>query len=88
MKKHAELQEKLDTDGKMTDIKKFEDNDHWVEIDLDLCIGVGECVKACPVDVYALVDGKVIADNIGSCTDCAACQGVCPTNAILRHSAW
>jgi len=42
----------------------------------------------CPVEVYELVDGKVIAENIGECTDCMACQDVCPTNAILRHSAW
>jgi len=88
LRKHSELQGKLGAEESMTDIKKYEDNDHWVEINLDLCIGVGECVKACPVDVYGLVDGKVIADNIGACTDCGACQGVCPTSAILHHSAW
>jgi len=73
---------------KMTQIKKWEDSDHWVKIDLDLCVGAGECVNVCPVNVYELVDGKVKADNIGTCTDCGACQGVCPTNAILKHSTW
>ncbi len=72
----------------MVDIKKWEDNDHWVEIDLDLCVGVAECVDVCPAEVYELVDGKVVANNIGQCTDCMACQDVCPTNAILDHSAW
>jgi len=72
----------------MTDIKKWESEGHWVEVDLDLCIGAGECVRVCPIDVYELVDGKVIAENIGACTDCAACQDVCPTSAILNHSAW
>lgn len=72
----------------MTKIKKWENEGHWVEVDLDLCIGAGECVQVCPVEVYELVDGKVIAENIGACTDCSACQDVCPTNAILRHSAW
>jgi NAD-dependent dihydropyrimidine dehydrogenase PreA subunit len=72
----------------MTDIKKWEDNDIWVEIDLDLCIGAEECINVCPEEVYDLVDGKVIADNIGACTECMACQDVCPTGAILRHSAW
>ena len=72
----------------MTNVKKWEDNDMWVEIDLDLCIGAEECINVCPVEVYELVDGKVIAENIGECTECMACEGVCPTGAILRHSAW
>jgi NAD-dependent dihydropyrimidine dehydrogenase PreA subunit len=72
----------------LVNIKKWEKEDHWVEIDLDLCIGAEECIKSCPVDVYELVDGKVIAENIAECIDCGACDGVCPTNAILKHSAW
>ena len=47
----------------MTDIKKWEEEDHWVEIDLDKCIGAAECIDVCPAEVYELVDGKVIADN-------------------------
>ncbi|MFW9987058.1 MAG: ferredoxin family protein [Candidatus Odinarchaeota archaeon] len=72
----------------MVNIKKWEEEEHWVEIDLDLCVGAAECVNVCPVEVYTLIDGKVIADNIGECTDCLACLDVCPTNAILNHSAW
>jgi len=72
----------------LTNLKKWEDNEHWVEVDLDLCIGAADCVDVCPVEVYKLVDGKVVADNIGECTDCMACQDICPTNAILNHSAW
>ncbi|NVM35060.1 MAG: ferredoxin family protein [Candidatus Lokiarchaeota archaeon] len=72
----------------MANIKKWEDIEHWVEIDLDLCIGAEECINVCPTDVYKLIDGKVIADNISECTDCMACQDVCPTNAILDHSSW
>ena len=29
---------------------RFEDGDLWVEIDLDLCTGSGECVDVCPED--------------------------------------
>ncbi|MBY9008031.1 MAG: ferredoxin family protein [Candidatus Lokiarchaeota archaeon] len=72
----------------MTNIKKWEDNDHWVEIDLDLCIGAGDCIEVCPVDVYDFLNNKVDAENIGECTDCMACQDVCPNDAILKHSAW
>jgi len=72
----------------MPNIKKWEGNDHWVEIDLERCVGIGEYVEVCPVDVYELVDGKVNAENIAESTDCMACQDICPTSAILKHSAW
>lgn len=72
----------------MTNVKKWEENDHWVEIDLDLCVGSAECVDICPTEVFELVDGKVIAENISECIDCMACEGICPTHAILNHSSW
>lgn len=72
----------------MVNIKKWEQEEHWVEIDLDLCVGAAECVNVCPVEVYEIIVGKVVAENIGECTDCMACLDVCPTNAILDHSAW
>ena len=55
---------------------------------MDLCIGAGDCIEVCPVDIFDFVNNKVDADNIGECTDCMACQGVCPNDAILKHSAW
>ena len=72
----------------MVNIKRWEDGGHWVEVDLDLCEGLGVCVEICPVEVYELIDGKVIANNIKECTDCMACLDVCPTDAIINHSAW
>lgn len=72
----------------MSDIKRYESGDLWVEIDLDLCVAAGECVEVCPVEVYAIADGKVNADQIAECTECGLCEGVCPTDAILKHSAW
>ena len=72
----------------MVNIKKWEEEDHWVEIDLDMCVGAADCVNVCPVEVYELRDGKVVAENIGECTDCMACLDVCPPNAILNHSSW
>ncbi len=72
----------------MASIKKWESEDHWVEIDLDKCVGAADCIEVCPAEVFELVNGKVIAENIGACTDCRACEGICPTNAIINHSAW
>ena len=72
----------------MSKIKKWEEEDHWVEIDLDLCKASNECVNICPMGVYEIIDGVVDASNIGECIECGACKDVCPTKAILRHWAW
>ena len=69
----------------MVNVKRWVEKTHWVEIDLDLCKGVGTCSTVCPVEVYEVIDGKVTAENIGECIQCGACQGVCPHNAILHH---
>ncbi len=72
----------------MADVKRWEAGDSWVEIDMDLCTGIGECVDSCPMDVYRVVDGRVVAEDIGECNECAMCDGACPNGAILRHFAW
>jgi len=72
----------------MSKVKKWEEADHWVEIDLDLCTGIGNCSDVCPVGVYEVIDKKVKADNIDECIRCGACQGICPNNAILHHWAY
>ena len=72
----------------MADIKKWEDVDQWVEIDLDQCVGAAECEEVCPADVYEVVGGQVKADNIGDCIECGACEDICPNGAILSHWAW
>ena len=72
----------------MVNLKKWEDGDKWVEVDLDRCMGAARCVSNCPVEVYSLVNGKVVAEDITECIQCLACQDACPTNAILKHFAW
>ena len=72
----------------MASVKKWEDKEHWVEVDLDLCVGAAECVDICPVEVYEIIDGKVNAENIADCIQCGACQDTCPYNAILNHFVW
>jgi NAD-dependent dihydropyrimidine dehydrogenase PreA subunit len=79
---------KLGIITKMPNIKKWEVNGHWVEINLDLCVGSGECVDVCPAQVYDIIDGKVDAEDIAECIECGACQDACPYNAILNHSTW
>ena len=72
----------------MSNIKKWEESDNSVEIDLDLCTASGECTNVCPAEVYEIIDGKVKAENIGECIGCGACKDACPNNAILNHGAW
>ena len=72
----------------MPNIKKWEETDHWVEINIDLCIGAGECINICPMSVYEIINGKLVANNIIECIECGACRDVCPNKAILRHWAW
>jgi len=69
-------------------MKRWEENEHWVEINLDLCKASGECVAICPVEVYEIIDGKVNAENIIDCIECGACQDTCPYGAIVKHWAW
>jgi NAD-dependent dihydropyrimidine dehydrogenase PreA subunit len=72
----------------MPNVRKWQENGIWVEIDLDLCNGAGKCTDVCPVGVYEIADRKVNADSIGECAECGSCEGECPNNAILSHSAW
>ena len=72
----------------MPNVKRWEENEHWVEINLDLCKASGECVNVCPVEVYDIINGKVNADNIFGCIECGACQDTCPYDAIVKHWAW
>ena len=72
----------------MSDIKRWEEADHWVEVDSALCRGISRCIDVCPMGVYSLVDKKVVAENIGECIACGACRDVCPNGAIVSHWAY
>jgi NAD-dependent dihydropyrimidine dehydrogenase PreA subunit len=67
---------------------RSDDNDVTIRIDHDKCSGAEECVEVCPAGVYELGDdGKAVAENVGECIECGACEGVCPEDAIW-HSVW
>lgn len=53
-----------------------------VTVDKDKCVGDGECVDVCPVDVYELNDGKADPVNEEECLGCESCVEVCEQNAI------
>jgi NAD-dependent dihydropyrimidine dehydrogenase PreA subunit len=55
---------------------------YLVKIDTDKCVGDGNCVDVCPVQVYELRDNKAVAVNPDECLGCESCVEVCETGAI------
>jgi nitroreductase/Pyruvate/2-oxoacid:ferredoxin oxidoreductase delta subunit len=51
------------------------------EIDPELCTGCGECVRVCPSEAIAMVDGKAVVTGEFS-IGCGHCAAICPTDAI------
>src|SRR5260370_19006418 len=54
-------------------------------INAALCVGCGECVKACTekeFNVLGMIDGKAELINAGDCIGHGACRTSCPVNAI------
>ena len=50
-------------------------------IDLDKCIGCGECVEFCPFGLLEMVGGKLEVKD--GCTLCGACRDGCGYDAII-----
>ncbi len=46
------------------------------------CFGSGACIKACPEQAIALINGKGTLVNPAHCIGHGACEPVCPTKAI------
>ncbi|MDR2197003.1 MAG: EFR1 family ferrodoxin [Coriobacteriales bacterium] len=44
------------------------------------CIACGSCVRRCPTENLALIDGRI--EQAGRCTQCYRCANLCPSQAI------
>jgi len=55
---------------------------YLVEVDNDKCIGCGECVEVCPVDVFELQEEKAVPVNADECLGCESCVEVCEQEAV------
>lgn len=51
------------------------------KVDVEKCIGCGDCVAQCPTEAIKIEDEKAVIDA-ETCVDCGACVDVCPTEAI------
>ena len=67
-------------------IKKFEEEDIKISIDYDKCTGAGECVTACPVDIFTVEGEKAVCNDVAECIECCACVSACPNDAIDHSS--
>ena len=56
-------------------------------VDADKCVGCGDCVDVCPVEVYELQDGKSNPVNGEECLGCESCVEVCEHGAITIEEA-
>jgi thioredoxin reductase/NAD-dependent dihydropyrimidine dehydrogenase PreA subunit len=62
---------------------RFEPQSLHPYIDLNICIGSGACVKACPEqDILGLVHGNAQVINASNCIGHGACFHSCPVEAI------
>lgn len=51
-------------------------------IDLNKCLGAGDCVRACPEDAIGMIGGKAYLVNPTVCIGHGACEAACPHHAI------
>lgn len=54
-----------------------------VLVDLEKCVGDGECAEICPVEVYQIQDGHAVAVHEEECLGCESCVEVCESGAIV-----
>jgi NAD-dependent dihydropyrimidine dehydrogenase PreA subunit len=68
------------------DIREWRSDAVTIKVDYGKCVAHGNCVEACPSDVYELQNGKAVPVGIDDCIECCACVESCPEKAI-EHSA-
>jgi NAD-dependent dihydropyrimidine dehydrogenase PreA subunit len=54
-----------------------------VTVDKEKCDGCGECIDACPGQVYELLADKAEVVNMDECHGCHTCESVCDKDACL-----
>lgn len=55
--------------------------DKRIIIDMESCIGCGECIRVCPSAILELRDGKAVVAGENSLL-CGHCMAVCPVDAV------
>lgn len=58
-----------------------------VFLNTSTCINCGECIKICPMHIFALKDTVLPIDEI-NCIQCRLCADNCPTSSIYIHESF
>ena len=66
--------------------KEYIEGDIKIIFDVDKCTGVGDCVTACPVEIFSVENDKAVLINVEECIECCACVSACPNDAIEHGS--
>ncbi len=53
-----------------------------VRVDQKRCNGCEECLEACTVGMFRMIDGKALPQTDRECMGCESCVGVCEEQAI------
>lgn len=62
---------------------RFMVTDKPFHVDREMCVGCGECAKACPTgDIQSSANGRPAWLHSGRCLSCFACYHHCPLKAI------
>ncbi len=51
------------------------------------CLGLGDCVRACPFDAITMGDDRLPKVNIDRCTGCGKCVEACPRDILVLTPA-
>lgn len=56
----------------------------FIWVDHEKCVGCGNCVIVCGMDLWKIRDGKAVlaSDYRKHCTECASCYTACDYEAI------
>ena len=53
-----------------------------ITVDQGKCVGCGDCMDACPVEVYEVKQGKAVPVQEEECLGCMSCVEVCNEDAL------
>lgn len=61
---------------------KYLKNVATLKLDIEKCVGCGQCLAVCPHGVFDLSGGKAHISNLDACMECGACAKNCPVDAL------
>ena len=53
-----------------------------LKLDVETCVGCGQCLAVCPHEVFTLENRKAQIADLDACMECGACMKNCPVDAL------